>query len=131
MKYRVALIIVQNSKGEFYMHQRAPHKWPYPNLYSFGAGGKIEQAETPEQGAKRELREELGITPDLKFLYKYFFEDDQVRHWMYIFYAKYEGPFEPCNEFQWTGWMTKAEVDKLYSQNNLCPDTREAYERLK
>jgi 8-oxo-dGTP diphosphatase len=46
--------------------KRAPHKRIFPNRYN-GVGGHIERHEDPRTSAKREIKEETGLTPyDLK-----------------------------------------------------------------
>lgn len=54
-------VIIRNSRGEFFVHQRAANKKMFPNLYGPGCGGHIRQGETPAQAARRELHEETGI----------------------------------------------------------------------
>lgn len=51
---------IQNNKGEFLFLQRLENDTLDPLSWCL-AGGKIEQGETPEEGAKREAIEETGI----------------------------------------------------------------------
>ncbi|SBT66811.1 ADP-ribose pyrophosphatase YjhB, NUDIX family [Micromonospora sediminicola] len=59
--YDVALVLLVDRAGAVLMQHRdgnttvSPHQWSLP-------GGSIEPGETPEQAARRELREETGLT---------------------------------------------------------------------
>ncbi len=123
-----AIIIVQNSEGKLYVHRRSPNKKRFPNLYGVGAGGKIEEKETPIQAATRELKEELGFESELIFLFSITYED-WIEH---VFLTRYEGEITPCkDEFTWSGWMEVKEVDKLANEVKLCPDTQIFYQKFR
>ena len=59
--YDVALVLLVDPSGAILMQHRdgnapvSPYQWSLP-------GGSIEPGETPEQAARRELREETGLT---------------------------------------------------------------------
>ncbi|GHJ16599.1 NUDIX hydrolase [Micromonospora sp. AKA38] len=66
--YDVALVLLVDPAGAILMQHRdgnapvSPYRWSLP-------GGSIEPGETPEQAARRELREETGLTAgDLRLL---------------------------------------------------------------
>ena len=41
----VAVVIVQNSGNQIYVHQRADNKKRFPGFFGLGAGGKIDSGE--------------------------------------------------------------------------------------
>ena len=55
----VAAAVLVRPNGEFLLAQR-PSRTVYAGYWEF-PGGKIESGETPDQGLRRELHEELGI----------------------------------------------------------------------
>jgi len=124
------IIIVQNSSGELFVHQRSANRKMFPLLYGLGAGGNVETGENPAEAAKRELKEELGIDNEIEPLFNFHFASEEITHNLHVFRAKYDGNLRPGEEFQWSGWMSLKEVDRLAVENKLCPDTKVLYERF-
>ena len=123
------VIIVQNSSGQLFVHQRSADKKMFPLLYGLGAGGNVEPEENPVQAAKRELKEELGLDAKAESLFSIDFESDEVKHTVHVFKALHDGEVKPCKEFRWSGWMNIKQVDQLATDNKLCPDTKVLYEK--
>lgn len=57
-------IWIVNSKHEFLIQKRSANKKKFPNMWSM-TGGAVLKGETSEQGATREVAEELGIALDI------------------------------------------------------------------
>ncbi|MDO8660271.1 MAG: NUDIX domain-containing protein [Candidatus Woesearchaeota archaeon] len=131
----VVIIVVQNSQKQFLVHQRSSKKKISPSLWGLGAGGRIEPNEKPQAAAKRELMEELQIDAEPKFLFTFPFDytpyGSGTNGHTHIFHVVYNGTPTSCDEFQWTGWMNKEEIDTLSKENKMCPDTKIAWEKLK
>jgi len=123
------VIIVQNSSGQLFVHQRSADKKIFPLLYGLGAGGHVKPKESPIQAAKRELKEELSIDAEVKSLFGINFELNTVKHTVHVFRVSYDGDVKPCREFKWSGWMDIEEVDQLAGDNKLCPDAKVLYEK--
>ena len=98
---KLNLIVVFNEKLEKALFCiRA--KEPYKGLYNF-VGGKIEENETDEEAAYRELFEETGISN----------KDIELDHFMDLNYFKYE------NNIQVYYGILKHEVDLKEEKNRL------------
>ena len=62
-KYHLVVHIwIKNSKGEFLIQKRSSFKQPMAGEWA-ATGGAVVAGEESREGAKRELFEELGITP--------------------------------------------------------------------
>jgi 8-oxo-dGTP pyrophosphatase MutT (NUDIX family) len=89
MKQRMVVIIVHNSLGQLFVHQRNAEKKIYPSLYGLGAGGHVEPGELPSQAAKRELKEELNIQTNIKPLFNIDFKSAGINHIVQVFSTLY------------------------------------------
>jgi 8-oxo-dGTP diphosphatase len=64
-------VILENKEGEILLSLRDNKSTiVYPNHWTL-VGGKVEDGETPEMGAHRELAEETGLTANLSFWKRY------------------------------------------------------------
>jgi len=132
LKNRIAMIFLQRPDGAWFIHQRREDKRTYPGRYGIGAGGRIEPGESPPQGAARELWEETGLREDLTPVDSFSFEDGDVRHLVHLFIAATTAEIAVhAAEWQRGGWVRAAEIDRMAAADLLCPDTAEAWTRLK
>ena len=95
--HRAASIFVFNKEGKLLIQKRAPNM-SRPNLLCSSASGHLQKGESYEKGAKRELKEELGINCEIKFIGKFIMEfsypDGEIdkEHYM-LFICNYDGEF--------------------------------------
>ncbi|MFH0713533.1 MAG: NUDIX domain-containing protein [Candidatus Micrarchaeota archaeon] len=131
----IAVTILQNANGLFFVHQRSDRKKFFPSLYGLGAGGQVEQGETSQKAVQRELKEELGIDAVPKFLFTFQVEsktaDNTTALTMHYFHVVSDVEPKTCDEFQWTGWMNKEEVNKLATSGKMTPGAKTAWEKFK
>jgi hypothetical protein len=58
------------------------------------------------------------------------FDDPEFQQISHLYVTESEEPIHNDEqEWQWSGWMSKAEVDDLLRENKLCTDTAALYER--
>lgn len=125
-------VIVENADGEVLLLKRADDDDLEPSKLGF-AGGKIEEGETPEEAALRELKEETGLDLESVELVESITNDDgTVSH-----YYKAELPegqeVEISDEHQDVVWMPKEELseaeDIIFGNNErfaeLCNDEKQ------
>ncbi|HUS26543.1 MAG TPA: NUDIX domain-containing protein [Nevskiaceae bacterium] len=60
--YRVARLLIVNSKGQLLLAQRARTKQKDPGLWGLAVEGTVESRETYESNIRKEAQEEIGIT---------------------------------------------------------------------
>jgi 8-oxo-dGTP pyrophosphatase MutT (NUDIX family) len=92
LPHRSTYILVFNSRGELYVQKRTLTKDVFPGYYDVAAGGVVLAGETYEQGAERELEEEMGIRGvPLTRLFEFYFEHEHTRLWGCAFSCMYDG----------------------------------------
>ena len=62
LHHLVCCVLVQHADGEYLLMRRDLNKKNWPGYYEASAGGAVQKGETLLEGARRELREETGIT---------------------------------------------------------------------
>ena len=92
LPHRATYILVFNSRGELYVQKRTERKDVFPGYYDVAAGGVILAGESYEEGAVRELEEELGIRDvPLTRLFDFSYKDESVKIWGAAFSCLYDG----------------------------------------
>lgn len=124
LPHRATYILVFNSSGELFVQKRTQTKDVFPGYYDIAAGGVVLAGESYEQGAMRELEEELGIrdTP-LTSLFDFYYENEHIRLWGRAFSCKYDGELVLQEEEVESGeFMTVDQVFRLAETEPFTPD---------
>ncbi|MFX0183696.1 MAG: NUDIX domain-containing protein [Candidatus Hodarchaeota archaeon] len=66
--HRSVGVVVFNSTGKVLFQRRSKNKDLYPRKFTLSATGHVEVGESYREAAHRELREELGLSCELKFV---------------------------------------------------------------
>lgn len=129
----IVVVIIKNKQGDFFVHQRAKSKKTFPNLYGLGIGGHIKEDEGRDEAARRELKEEADLETSVNYLFSIKYQPmtgSPYNVYIYETFAQKEIPTF-TEEWQWSGWMNKDELDKLQDNEKLCPDTAKFYQKYK
>ncbi len=112
LRHAATGVLVRNSSGDIYVHQRTSTKDVYPSYYDFAAGGVVAAGEDPYDAVVRELAEELGITGvELEKLPEGDYADDNTAYHAYLYSCVWDGPVvHQPEEVAWGAWMTPAEL---------------------
>lgn len=128
LRHRVTYILVFNGRSQLFVHQRTASKDIYPSYYDVAVGGVVGAGETYDDGARRELAEELGITaaaprPILSFQY----EDADTSVNGRVYSCTYDGPLTlQADEIVSGEWLDLDVVIERARQAPFCPDGIEA-----
>ena len=124
LRHRATYILVFNAKGELFVQKRTQTKDVFPGYYDVAAGGVVLAGESYEEGAVRELQEELGIgqTP-LTSLFDFYYEDEHIRLWGRAFSCEYNGKLVlQAEEVESGEFMRVDEVIRLATTERFTPD---------
>jgi 8-oxo-dGTP diphosphatase len=109
MKRKGCSILFVNDRNEILLFLRDDKSSiPYPNMWD-ALGGQVEEGETPEQGIRRELKEELGLDIDGFQLFSVTEHPDRTE---YTFWQRIKLEIEniTLNEGQCLKWFTEEEI---------------------
>ena len=129
LRHRSVYTLVFNSAGQLFVHQRTLTKDVYPGFWDATVSGVLAAGEGYDQGARRELREELGITPiGLRRLFPVRYEDDANRVIGMVYSCTAEGPFDlQASEIVAGKWMDLDALVERTQWDRFCPDGLEAF----
>lgn len=122
--HRASYILVFNTGGELFIQKRSRSKDIYPGYWDLAAGGVVLEGESYEESAKRELREELGISgAKLRPLFDQYYEDADNRVWGRIFACTSNGPFTlQEEEIDYGRFIALSEIEQLNLVEPVTPD---------
>lgn len=86
-------VMVFMRSGHLVLQRRAPTKDIQPDKWDTSVGGHLQQGESVEAGAQREMLEELGIVAPLECLYRYVWRSDVESELISTFKAYHDGPY--------------------------------------
>lgn len=125
LRHRTAFVLVVSSDGWVLVHRRSDAKDVWPGRWDLAAGGVLASGESYEDGAVRELAEELGITGvPLLALGHGRFESDEVAEVAAIYQVTWDGPVEFSDgEVAEARWVTPEELVAMVAQELFVPDS--------
>src|SRR5262245_23397678 len=94
LPHRCTYILVFNSRGQLFIHLRTPTKDIYPSHWDVCVGGVLAAGESFAEGARRELKEELGIDTTLEELFPFRYSDERTIVHAVVYKAVHDGPFQ-------------------------------------
>jgi 8-oxo-dGTP pyrophosphatase MutT (NUDIX family) len=127
-------VLARSLDGEsVYVHQRTFDKDVYPGRHDCWAGGVLAAGESPADGARRELAEELGTTGvGLRKLFTFPFVEGTIRCHCFCFEVRTDGPVIPQPEEILAGeWLSLDELRARLDDPRweFVPDGRSAIQR--
>jgi 8-oxo-dGTP pyrophosphatase MutT (NUDIX family) len=123
LPHRCVYLLVFNGRGELFVHLRTPTKDVYPSHWDVAVGGVLGAGESFDEGARRELREELGIDAAPEVLFPFRYSDLATVVQALVYRVCHEGPFRLQPEEIVRGeFVPLAEVAARSGRDPFCPD---------
>jgi isopentenyldiphosphate isomerase len=124
LPHRATFILVFNSAGQLFVQQRTAWKDIYPGYYDAVCGGVVQEGETYEVSAVRELAEELGIRDtECTTLFDFSFREKNNFVWGRAYSCIYDGAITlQEEEVAWGSFLSLEEVLQLTASKSFTPD---------
>jgi len=123
LPHRCTYVLVFNAAGELFIHLRTATKDVYPSRWDVCIGGVLAAGETFDQGARREIQEELGIDAVAQPLFPILYADDATFAHGMAYRLVHEGPFRlQVEEIVRGEFVPVAEVLERIGRDPFCPD---------
>lgn len=110
-------VMLKDENGRVLSQKRSMKKDLFPGMWTFAAGGHVDEGETWEMAAARETEEEIGVSPELKFMGGFTFKRDEGNKKVRQIIRIYEGAIDGSAQFD----LGEDEVDEVawYELNEL------------
>ena len=124
LRHRCVYIILLNSKGRIFVHRRTLTKDVYPGFWDATIGGVVGSGEGYDEGASREVAEEVGLDDlALTRLFSVSYEDETTRVAGVAYSCTSDRPLRlQADEIVEGRWATVDEVVELTRRERFCPD---------
>ena len=127
LRHRATYILVFNARGQLFVHQRTATKDVHPSFFDVAVGGVVGAGESYDQGAQRELAEEIGVAATPRPILRFQYEDAANRVNGRVYSCSYDGPLRLQAEEVVSGeWLDLDVVLERARQHPFCPDGMEA-----
>jgi len=123
LPHRCTYVLVFNSRGELFVHQRTPLKDVYPLYWDVCVGGVVTAGESFDESVVREVREEIGVDAPVEKLFPFHYQDERTFAHGMVYRAVHDGPFRLQPEEVLHGeFASLAEVLRRIESQPFCPD---------
>ena len=123
--HRTAHVVVYHSDGRLLLQKRTMTKDIQPGKWDTAVGGHLDVGESYEEGARREMNEELGLAMDLplELLFHSKIRNEIESENIAVYKAVYDGPFDcQLEEIDEVRFWTKSELNNVEKQQEFTPN---------
>lgn len=119
LRHRAVHILVFNDHEQLFLQKRSMKKDLNKGLWDTSAAGHVDDGETYDSCAPRELSEELGITAELQPLFKLDATPELGMEFIQVYRCLHNGPFELAeDEIDEGAWLTVPEISERVDRND-------------
>jgi isopentenyldiphosphate isomerase len=126
LPHRCTYVLVFNQRGELFIHLRTPTKDVFPSHWDVTIGGVLTAGETFEQGARREIQEELGVIAQPEKLFPFRYADERTVVQAFVYRLNHDGPFQlQAEEIVRGEFVAVSAALRRIETDVFCPDGME------
>jgi isopentenyldiphosphate isomerase len=123
LPHRSVYVLVFDRRGRLFVHLRTADKDVYPAHWDVAVGGVLAAGESFDAGARREVREELGVDVEPEALFPLRWSDAANDVHGMVYRARHDGPFRLQPEEVVRGkFVALDEVASRAVREPFCPD---------
>ena len=123
LPHRSTYILVFNRRGELFVHLRTATKDVWPSRWDPCVGGVVAAGESFDDGAARELEEEIGVSAPLERLFPLVYADATTSVHGMVYRTTHDGPFRLQPEEVVRGeFVALDDVGARAAREPFCPD---------
>ncbi|HIJ11277.1 TPA: NUDIX domain-containing protein [Candidatus Woesearchaeota archaeon] len=115
--HRIVHVLIFNKEGKILLQQRSKTKSFLPGYWVTSAGGHVQAGESYEQGALREMEEEVGVHSELDKRwydeYKILRDGKKIHKFLTTFHAQHNGPFNYNDEVGHVAFFSVNEIKQM------------------
>ncbi|MHC4945163.1 MAG: NUDIX hydrolase [Planctomycetota bacterium] len=129
--HRAVHVMIFNRAGELLLQLRGKTKKIQPGKWDTSVGGHLAAGETYEEGAKREIEEEMGIREhSITHMYDYIWRSDIETERVRTFLMAHDGAFKiQADEIEEACFWSKEEIEASLDQGMFTPNFEEEWRR--
>lgn len=133
LRHRAVHVLVFDDKGRLFLQKRSARKDTSPGLWDTSVGGHMQPGEQPEESARREFQEELGVIPGpLTPAYRYEWSTTYETELIIAFACRHEGPFQlQAEEIDEGRFWSDSEINAHLGQDLFTPQFEQEYPRMR
>jgi len=129
--HRSGIVFLQRSNRDILIQRRSPRKTIFPNCYDASAAFHVTFGETYSEAAVRELREEIGISTQLRYVGKFKHHDPPEHQFVAIFIGASDLPVKiDHSEAEDAIFCSTGEVERIVACESITPWLRDGWKKL-
>lgn len=124
----ISRVMISNKDGQYLLQKRADDMFVYPGFWDSSAAGHVDEGETEQDAAYRELAEEVGIS-DVKLTKAYeIYNETEENHgylsktYSHVYFGEFDSAMKTLKidpaEVSEVKWFSVNELKYLASQHN-------------
>lgn len=111
LRHRAVHIVVHDGAGGVLLQKRSTHKDSFPGWWDISVGGHVDFGEMYAEAAAREIREELGVSGELREVARRHADATSGWEFVRIYDCHHAGPFcPPPAEIEMVRWVSAREL---------------------
>ena len=127
--HRSGIIFLFRSNGKIMLQHRSPSKNPFPDCWDSSSSFHVIFGESYEQAARRELREEAGISAHPAYLGKFSYHIPPENEIVAVFWCKSDRTVKiDQSESSGASFHTEEELNRIIASEVIAPWLRRGWE---